>query len=210
MQKGSGIINKEIYVFVDNSNIFIEAQKGYATKMKSPSLGHRYRLDFGKLFEYISNDRGNIFFTKEDIHYPKLYGSEPPKMDSLWRFLENLKVDVNVFTRNAFNKEKGVDAALVWDVAELVINSKKEDNINKIIAIAGGDQDFLSLYDKGREIGFQVEYYCWEHSACHEIKELPTFHNLTPEISNIGFVETDRFEHSFGEIDWSKVVSYNK
>ncbi|WP_321429225.1 NYN domain-containing protein [uncultured Methanolobus sp.] len=204
-------MEKEIYAFIDNSNIFIEAQRAYAKENYAiPDYEPRFRLDFGKLFDHISSSRGQIFFDKgEDNHYPKLYGSEPPKMDSLWRFLERKGVDVRVFTRNAFNKEKEVDAALVWDVAKLVIKAEDEDNSNKIIAIAGGDKDFLSLYEKGKNAGFDVEFYSWNHSACYEIQELPTFYDLTPVIKNIGFLEKDRFEHNFGDTDWGNVVSYD-
>lgn len=206
-------MKKEIYAFVDNSNIFIEAQRAYAKKNYYPieiGLESKFRLDFGKLFSYIRDSRGNIFFTGiNERHYPKLYGSEPPKMDSIWKFLKNLGVDVSVFTRNSFNKEKEVDAALVWDVAELVIESKNEDNSNKVIAIAGGDKDFLSLYEKGIKAGFEVEYYSWYHSACNEIRELPTFHDLTPNINNIGFLEKDKFDHQFGDTNWGNVVSYD-
>lgn len=203
-------MEKEIYAFIDNSNIFIEAQRAYARENYAVGdLEPRFRLDFGKLFEHINSSRGNIFFDNNGVHYPKLYGSEPPKMDSLWRFLGHMGVNVSVFTRNAFNKEKEVDAALVWDVAKLVIKAEDDDNSNKIIAIAGGDKDFLSLYDKGREAGFDVEFYSWYHSACAEIKELPTFHDLTPIIKKIGFLERDKFEHNFGDTDWGKEVPYD-
>jgi len=200
-----------VYTFVDNSNIFIEAQKVYGKMKLNPDLGKRYRLDFGKLFSYIAADRGDIFFrtkSKNPISYPKLYGSEPPQNDSLWRFLEGLHVDVNVFKRNAFNKEKQVDTALVWDVARLVLLTQYNDNSNHVIAIAGGDKDFLKLYQEGASCGYKVEFYCWEHSAASEIKRLPTFHNLTPAIEKLGFIEKERFEHDFGEVDWGEVVSY--
>lgn len=204
-------MEKEIYSFIDNSNIFIEAQRAFArNNYVCGDLEPRFRLDFGKLFSHINNSRGNIFFTNDSgNHYPKLYGSEPPKMDSLWKFLGRMGVDVSVFTRNAFNKEKEVDAALVWDVAELVIESKNDDNSNRIIAIAGGDKDFLSLYEKGKKAGFDVEFYSWYHSACAEIRDLPTFYDLTPNINNIGFLEKDRFEHSFGDTDWNNIVPYD-
>lgn len=205
-------MDTRIFSFVDNSNIFIEAQKVYGKMKSNPDLGKRYRLDFGKLFNFIAGGRGDIFFktkSKNSISYPKLYGSEPPKMDSLWRFLEGLHVDVNVFKRNAFNKEKQVDTELVWDVAQLVFSTQYRDNSKHIIAIAGGDKDFLALYEKGKRAGYNVEFYCWEHSTASEIRKLPTFHNLTPVIEDLGFLEKDRFEHGFGEIDWGKVVSYD-
>lgn len=202
--------NNQIFAFVDNSNIFIESQKVYGTIHTDSDMGRRYRLDFGKLFKYIAKERDDIFFESHGVTYPKLYGSEPPKMDSLWKFLEKLGVNVKVFTRNAFNKEKEVDTALVWDAAELIIKTRNQVNHNKTIVIAGGDRDFLKIYTEGKKAGYKVEFYCWEHSTSYEIKKLPTYYNLTPVIDEIGFLEKYKFEHDFGEINWGKVIPYNK
>lgn len=199
----------QIFTFVDNSNIFIESQRGYADIYQDFDMGRRYRLDFGKLFNYIKKKRGDIFFELDGVTYPKLYGSEPPKMDSLWNFLNKLGVDVKVFTRNAFNKEKEVDTALVWDAAELIIKTRNQENGNKTIVIVGGDKDFLKIYTEGNKAGYNVEFYCWEHSTNNEIKKLPTWNNLTPVIDQIGFLEKYKFDHDFGEIDWGKVVAYD-
>ena len=204
------MINNQIFVFVDNSNIFIESQKVYGEIHHDPDIGRRYRLDFGKLFNFIAKNRGEIFFELDDVTYPRLYGSEPPKMDSLWNFLDRLGVNVKVFTRNAFNKEKEVDTALVWDAAELIIKTRHQVNDNNTIAIAGGDRDFLKIYSEGKKAGYNVEFYCWEHSTSSEIKKLPTYHNLTPVIDEIGFLEKYKFDHGFGEINWGKVVRYDK
>ncbi len=199
---------RRIFVFVDNSNIFIEGQKIFGEMHCNRELGLRYRLDFGKLFEYIAGTRGNIFFeTDSGTTFPKLYGSEPPKMDSLWKFLRNFGVDVQVFQRNYFNKEKEVDSALIWDAAELILTEVRKEG--DIIAIAGGDKDFLKINKKGQEKGYIVEYYCWNHSANEEIRYLENFHNLTDIIKKIGFVEKDRFEHNFGEVNWGKAVPYS-
>ena len=40
--------------------------------------------------------------------------------------------------------------------------------------------------------------------------KIPTYHNLTPHINKIGFLEENIFPHDFGEIDWGKVVPYYK
>ncbi len=202
--------NNQIFVFVDNSNIFIESQKVYGIINHDSDIGRRYRLDFGKLFNYIAKKRGEIFFDLHDVTYPKLYGSEPPKMDSLWKFLDKLGVNVKVFTRNAFNKEKEVDTALVWDAAELIIKTRHQVNGNNIIVIVGGDKDFMKIYSEGKKAKYSVEFYCWEHSTSSEIRKLPTYHNLTPVIDEIGFLEKYKFDHGFGEINWGKVVRYDK
>lgn len=197
-----------IFIFVDNSNIFIEGQRAYGTLHYNKELGLLYRLDFGKLFKYIASSRGDIFFnTESGKAYPKLYGSEPPKMDSLWKFLTDFGVDVKVFQRNAFNKEKEVDSHLLWDAAELILTEVRKEG--DIIAIAGGDRDFMKINIEGQEKGYIVEYYSWYHSACDEIRYLKNFHDLTLVIEKIGFLEKSRFDHNYGEVNWGKVVPYS-
>lgn len=203
-----GSTEKRIFIFVDNSNIFIEGQKEYGELHSNLELGLRYRLDFGKLFKYIANSRGTFFpITRIQATFPKLYGSEPPKMDSLWKWLKDFGVDVKVFQRNYFNKEKGVDSALLLDAAELIFTEPRQEG--DVIAIAGGDKDFLGINSRGLKKGFIVEYYSWNRSACKEIKTLQNFHNLTNIIDRIGFLERDRFKHDFGEVDWGEAVPYD-
>ncbi len=164
-------------------------------------------MDFGKLFEYIAGSRGKIFFTTEKGEdFPKLYGSEPPQLDSLWKFLTNYGVDVKVFQRNYFNKEKQVGTEIIYDFAELIHTDTKQEG--DIIAVAGGDRDLLKIDKEGQKKGYLVEYYCWERSTCGEIKSLENFHNLTTVIDKIGFIEESKFEHNFGEIDWKDAVPY--
>ncbi len=201
-----------IYTFVDNSNIFIEGQKTAAIKKGSVDIGKRYRLDFGKLFEFIAGGRGEIFFARsKDRYYPKLYGSEPPKLDTLWWRLEQMKVDCTVFERT-WNKEKRVDAALIRGVSQLIY--KYKDDPKGIIALAAGDLDYYDLiFDIQEETGWSVEIYCWRDATAQKIRSLDCYHDLTPHIDEIGFYEKDKFEHLYGDwedTDWSEKVPYNE
>ena len=198
-----------IYIFVDNSNIFIEAQKAVARIKNDENIGKRYRLDFGKLFKFIANGRGEYFLKRPDNRiYPKLYGSEPPKLDSLWDRLEDMGVDLNIYKRK-WNKEKRVDAALIRDVEQLLYRYRRDPK--GVIVIAAGDYDYFDLIkDIQNARQWNVEVYCWEASTAKEIRQQSYFHDLTKHFHEIGFIEKDRFEHSFGDwnTDWSKEVPY--
>jgi hypothetical protein len=90
-----------IFVFVDNSNVWIEGKKVSGRSQRPPLPSNRtYRVDYGRLLEHLRQGR-----TLGDV--PKLYGSEPP--DSVWKVIESRGFNVQVFKRNIFNREKGVD-----------------------------------------------------------------------------------------------------
>ena len=74
-------------LYVDNSNVWIEGmhvaayQSGMApdiwTAVKGGICDHNGKIDFGKLFSFAG---GN----KPDVRKAALFGSRPPKNDSLW------------------------------------------------------------------------------------------------------------------------------
>jgi len=106
------------YVFVDNSNLWIEGKKvaGRHSKPAVPS-NYRYRIEYGKLLEHVLDGR-------ELAAVPKLYGSEPPPNDSVWKIIRAKGFDVKVFKRNIYNKEKGVDMRMGLDMGRLVLTKK--------------------------------------------------------------------------------------
>ena len=68
-----------VYVFVDNSNIWIEGKKA-SGKAKNPPVpsNYNYRIEYGHLLNHVCKGR-----TLGDM--PMLYGSEPPPNDSVWK-----------------------------------------------------------------------------------------------------------------------------
>lgn len=72
--------NKPIWIFVDDSNIWIEAKK-LVCKLKGFKAkdDRRLRIDVGKLTDVVAADR--------PVKHGILYGSEPPKIDTVWKKL---------------------------------------------------------------------------------------------------------------------------
>ena len=76
------------YVFIDNSNLFIESQKFNAKRLKLYcETDMRCRLDFGKLVDALVGERNG-----KEAH---LFGSEPPPNDHLWK---KLRVKISKYT----------------------------------------------------------------------------------------------------------------
>src|SRR5690348_7403770 len=122
----------EIFVYVDNSNIWIEGKRLSGKQQRPPvESNYNYRIDYGRLLTHIA--RGRSMPTM-----PQLYGSEPPPNDSVWKLIRSKGYDVKVFKRNFFGKEKGVDMRMGMDVARLIY---KEHPTPATVLIVAGDGD---------------------------------------------------------------------
>ena len=90
-----------IWIFVDDSNIWIEAKK-LQSKHKNfkTSEDHRVRIDIGKLADLIADGR--------PVQKGILYGSEPPPIDTVWEKIHQKGWKVKCERRSAITgKRKG-------------------------------------------------------------------------------------------------------
>lgn len=114
---------------------------------------------------------------------PKLYGSEPPPVDTVWKRIEALGYTVTLFQRNIYNKEKGLDMRLGLDIAKLAFRVKTPG----IIAIVAGDADYEPVIKDMKEAGWTVEVWYWENAAANIKKAADYFHSLNPHLKQIGY-----------------------
>ncbi len=153
--------------FVDDSNIWIEAQKFAASgnshmpKLTDSDRDPRLRIDIGKLIDTLRNDRsqGPSF----------LYGSRPPPNDSVWKAFEKFKFQTKIYDR-AHGKEKEVDNSMATDLSskatELSIRAEydlryKEQKANTTFVAITGDRDLLPPIKKVLESDIRVELWAW-------------------------------------------------
>src|SRR6202008_3027001 len=78
------------YIYVDNSNLYIEGRRVSAVKqalaknikeaMKLGRLDHGYTISFGKLREFLCGK------DKREIKRVALFGSRPPPNDGIWQY----------------------------------------------------------------------------------------------------------------------------
>lgn len=158
-------------VYVDNSNVFIEGKRvkavelGHAMNifdaMNNRILEHTYKLDFGRLHDFIAGDEVS------KIKRCMLFGSRPPSNDSLWDAARKAGFDVTVEDRNVQNKEKKIDTGIVASMTKdaYTICDKQSDTIT----LAAGDGDFVPAVAQLVEDGFNVEVVFWDH-ASEELK----------------------------------------
>ena len=161
------------FVFIDNSNFFIEGQRISAVEKKlAPNifeamnnrvLDQEYRVDFGKLMYYLSE--GNI----DNINKAILFGSRPPKNDSLWTMIEQSGFDVIVEDRNAANKEKRIDTGIVSSMCKYAY--KECNNEHDEIVLVAGDGDYIPPVRDFLDENYKVTVAFWSN-ASSELKRI--------------------------------------
>jgi len=105
------------FVYVDNSNIFIEGKRVKAVEsglamniydaMSNRILEQSYKIDFGKLHDFIAGA------DRRKIKRCMLFGSRPPSSDTIWEIAKRAGFEVVTEDRNVANKEKKIDTGIV-------------------------------------------------------------------------------------------------
>ena len=156
---------RPIWIYIDDSNIWITAKKLAAKKMKTKE-DHRIRIDVERLTDVVAKGRA--------VAQGFLYGSEPPPVDSVWKKIKERGWDVSKPKwRSAITrKEKGVDAQLVADITELACTTLEEERTT--IVIISGDADVMPAIHKVLKYrGWSVEVYMWKDAMSNQLKKLP-------------------------------------
>lgn len=151
---------EQLYVFLDNSNVWIEGKFAVATleqlgidhQSRSERVLNGFRIDYGCLLKLIMGDR--------ELGQPALIvGSKPPSNDSLWKRCHEQRFDVKVFPRNAANQEKQVDSTLVTFACKAIYTATRGT-----IVLVAGDGDYKPVVEQAIEQGWKVEVWFWRSS----------------------------------------------
>lgn len=160
-------------LYVDNSNVWIEGMhvaafaSGMApdvwTAVKGNICDHNWKIDFGKLFSFAGGD-------KKEVRKAALFGSEPPRNDSLWAAAERNGFEVIVYPRSVVNAEKKIDTDIV---ATMIEDSYEILKPGDEITLVSGDADYVPALEKLKKREIPVHVVFWKH-ASREIKEVAT------------------------------------
>lgn len=114
------------WIYVDNSNVFIEGQRVHAVQqgmalsihdaMQNRIVDPGYRISFGKLYQFIAG--ANPARTM-------LFGSRPPENDAIWDIARQAGFEVITHDRNAANKEKKIDTGIVTEMTRDAIVTRQ-------------------------------------------------------------------------------------
>lgn len=146
---------KPIYIYIDNSNLFIEAQ---SEKVRDDS---RARVDIGKVCGAVAN--------KRPVAQRFLYGSEPPPVKTVWEKIKGQDVDVILHQKSRQGKEKQVDTQIVADITERVCLTPIKER--STIVVITGDADMIPGIEKALQYGWKVEVAMWDHAMSPDYKK---------------------------------------
>lgn len=172
------------YIYVDNSNLFIEGRrvsavaKGMARNiveaMQYNIFDHTYSIDFGKLHQFVAGS------DSAKIARAALFGSRPPPNDSIWTFAKRAGFEVILTDRNVRNKEKKVDTGIT---TAMVKDSYKLANSSKdIITLVAGDGDFVPAIDALKADGYTVDLVFWDHASAELKRAASRFISLNKHL----------------------------
>ena len=122
-----------IFVFVDNSNVWIEGKyfsevkkgiaKDFAEAHSKKMLDNSWKIDFGKLLKCVV--KGQV----QDVKKAIVVGSKPTNKDSLWRAMETAGFEVETFKRNGSNKEKRIDTGIAQKISKVLYKESEEKDL---------------------------------------------------------------------------------
>ncbi|HLM62600.1 MAG TPA: NYN domain-containing protein [Pyrinomonadaceae bacterium] len=146
------------FVYVDNSNIFIEGKKIAAQRNgDGRELDFNFRLDFGELYDFVAENNPN------KIARALLLGSSPPVSDKVWGVAERVGFEVVVIDRNAENREKKIDTGIV---AAMVRDAyTRVDKTKDTITLVAGDSDYVPAVQMLTNDNFSVEVVFWSNAS---------------------------------------------
>ncbi len=148
------------FLYVDNSNVWIEGKR-LSANLKSSYLDfdNNWIIDFGRLMEFAGG---------KDIKVAYLFGSRPPKSDSLWNAAKRNGFIVKVEDRNVANKEKKIDTGIVTQIMVDFYENAKEGDVFTLVA---GDGDYVPMITKIKSEGYIFDVVFWD-SASQELKDV--------------------------------------
>ena len=177
------------YVYVDNSNVWIEGKRVAAVEQdlafdiwdahQRDITIPNWKYDFGKLLLLVGGARNGL---KKAV----LFGSRPPQNDSLWAAAQQSGFEVTVEDRNAQNREKKIDtgviAAMMGDAMLAVQNKTAQDT--ELILVAG-DSDYVPAVKLLIQFGFKVTVCFWNHASSELKSAASSFFALDPHIEQV-------------------------
>lgn len=167
-----------LFVYVDNSNVWIEGmrvsavRKGLAADiyaaMNDNVTDHDWGYDFGKLYSAVCPHDAQIGRSS-------LFGSRPPKNDSLWDKARDEGFEVAVFDRSFANKEKEVDVAMATQMMEDSFLHMKPERADRV-ALVAGDRDYLPTLKSLDSRGIPTTVVFWAHGMSRDLRDFADDH----------------------------------
>lgn len=157
----------EVFIYWDNSNIFIEAQRLAEERNDQVDARFRVRIKFDNMLRLAHADR--------PLRKAMAAGSVPPELRQLWNWLEQQGVEVRLFNR--IRPDLG-EQEIPDRLLQLQMLEDAMDFDPGIVVLLTGDgagylegAGFHSTLQRMRRRGWKVEVLSWRHSCNYRMRE---------------------------------------
>ncbi len=157
----------EVFIYWDNSNIFIEAQRLAEERNDHVDARFRVRIKFDNMLRLAHADR--------PLRKAMAAGSVPPELRQLWNWLEQQGVSVNLC-------DQGQAVADEQKIPELQLRMLEDgldycDTPGIAVLLTGDDSGygysggFPSALQRMHRRGWKIEILSWRHSCNYRMRE---------------------------------------
>ncbi|MDE0632542.1 MAG: NYN domain-containing protein [Caldilineaceae bacterium] len=194
-----------VFIYWDDSNIFIEAQRLAESFESGPDARSRIRIHFDNMLALAHAGR--------PVEKAIAVGLIPPELRQLWNRLENSGVVVELFDRGTTSggEQEMPDRVLQLRMLEDALDYNGDPGI--VVMLTGDGAGYLEgagfhrTLERMHNRGWRIEILSWEHSCNQRMREWAedngVFVALDDYYDAITFLEADRTRFDSG----SRVVS---
>lgn len=190
-----------VFVYWDNSNVFVEAQRLAEERDEGPNARYRVRVNFDNLLRLAHAGR--------PLKKALAAGSVPPEMRHLWNRLENRGVAVKLYDRGdpGRSEQDMPDRILQLRMLEDALDHTGDPGIATLLT--GDGAGYLegaglhSTLERMYKRGWHVEILSWANSCNRRMREWAekngVFIALDEYYSAITFLEPSRPGYEFAQ-----------
>ena len=158
-----------IFIYWDNSNIFLEAQRLAEERNNGPDARYRVRVNFSNMLRLAHADR--------PVERAYAAGSVPPEMRQLWNRLEAQGVEVHLFDRgnSASGEQEIPDRVLQLRMLEDALDYDETPGV--VVLLTGDGAGYLEgagfhrTLERMHRRGWRVEILSWAHSTNQRMRQ---------------------------------------
>ena len=175
------------YIYVDNSNVWIEGQfhcavkQGWASDVQYAHDSHicdnKWRYDFGKLLNVVSG------YDVKNVKGAVLFGSEPPEYDTLWHKAEEAGFVLSTVKRKLGGKEKGVDTGFAVKIMKDLFGG--DILPDDTVTIVAGDADYVPIAKAITDKNIKLIIAFWDNGSKELMSMAQNVINLNGQIDEI-------------------------
>ncbi len=192
---------EEVFVYWDNSNIFIEAQRIAEERNEHVDARYRVRVNFDNMLRLAHADR--------PMRKALAAGSVPPELRQLWNRMEHQGVQVALFNRirSDLGEQEIPDQRLQLEMMKDALICA--DDPGTVVLLTGDGAGYLegigfqSALELMHQRGWRVEVLSWAHSCNFRMRqwaeENGVFVALDDFYDSITFLEPSTPGHRLGE-----------